>query len=159
MTAGEHGTGHGPLSAPVHLSGSLGNVSVVHGDLHTAAFDGRAPVRLLAGAGQSADSAPIRASADELPQHSIAVPDQASDAVQDVKGDLPDVKKAATGAAAKVKSVDTAPTVDADQVRDKLPAQDKPATPVGDARALVGNAVTGVRGATGDITPGPPHTA
>ncbi|MGW2229775.1 hypothetical protein [Streptomyces formicae] len=74
------------------------------------------------------------ASADELPQHSIAVPDQASDAVADVQGKTTDVtdgsavgqvKKVATGAAAKVKSVDTAPTVDTDQVKDKLPTQDE----------------------------------
>ncbi|MFF8655219.1 hypothetical protein [Streptomyces huasconensis] len=69
---GEHGAGHVPL--PFAPGGSLGNATAVdgntsrHGDQHAAALDSRAPVRLLAGPGRPAASAPIRDRHRDIPE-------------------------------------------------------------------------------------------
>ncbi|MFE0172737.1 hypothetical protein ACFWZ2_10510 [Streptomyces sp. NPDC059002] len=71
---GEYGTGHGPLPVPVDPSGAFGSATVGdggaarHGDLHAAALDGRAPVRLLAGPGLSPESAPTRDRHRDIPE-------------------------------------------------------------------------------------------
>ncbi|MGA4850759.1 hypothetical protein ACOBQB_32640 [Streptomyces sp. G5(2025)] len=70
----ENGAGQAPLPAPAAPGGSLGNATAVdgnasrHGDPHAAALDSRAPVRLLAGPGCPADSAPLRDRHRDVPE-------------------------------------------------------------------------------------------
>ncbi|WP_399928517.1 hypothetical protein [Streptomyces kanamyceticus] len=70
--AGEYGAGHTP--SPAVPGGRLGNATAVdgnasrHGDQCAAALDSRAPVRLLAGPGRPADSAPIRDRHRDIPE-------------------------------------------------------------------------------------------